>query len=258
MAARTREIIEARWKGHGNERGHWRIVCGVCTAVLGFVQSDPWHWVESFLPSIEQPSDGSARPLPPMPSKAVAEIVLPRVYPDTNYAYRPDRNGYFHLRLRTTRLGEFGQPMPSRGGRFAYPGDVGSWHMTLVDAIVRRDHGEATEGDRELLRHAEAVGIRVPPRHQVIAGDFEKPLIGRDKLERLISTIPARILRSSRGVPLGAQIVCPREKGDAVHRECGRVNIVQMPTFAVLARLNWDGEWLAILRTNDPVLTGPS
>ncbi len=221
MNATGRVSIEARWKGHGNERGHWRIICGACTAVLGYVRPQSWPWHAEEFPVTECPREVEAYPLP-------FRSTATHVYSDDNYEYHLDRNGYFHIR-RPARFGKHGQPVPSRGGRRRRPFETDLYYERMSRVLGRVTDGVASELEREMFEHLMEGDINTYPSHAVI-------------------------VLGSPATSLPFQVYCPREKGDRSHGACGKLNDVSLPAFATLARLRRNGEWLAVLRDNDPLL----
>lgn len=247
---REGEAIEARWKGYGNERGHWRIICGACSAVLGYVDLRPWSWHVTDFPTSECPREKEAYPLPPHEQ-------LVGVACDGNYEYRPDRNGYFHVR-RPARFGKYGQPVPSRGGRHHRPGTTDPYFERLARACGRYVDGVASELEQEMVEHSVVGEVPLTDRDRLVLRQLMREPGGMFRIDSVIDGLPSHtdIVLGNTNTFLPFLVYCPREKADPSHPLCGELNFVHLPAFATLARLNHGGEWLAVLRDNDPILNG--
>ncbi len=257
LAVRPSEFVEARWKGHGNERGHWRIICGACSAVLGYVDPLPLSWsaMGSFPEGLpegeERPFDRSVEPRPGLRC-------------NHEYEYHPDRDGYLHIR-KPERFGAYGQPTPSRGGRRRYrheKTDHSVYWERLSLAVGRYADGTASRFERELVERS-------------VVGNVVLTESDREQLNELISElirVPGGLLDS--GIPINnlplhadlevgftttpvpCRVYCPRERGSSSRRPCGKLNTVRLPEFVTLTRFSRDGEWLVVLRSTDPILGG--
>lgn len=249
VAAKGSEVVESRWKGHGNERGHWRIICGACSAVLGYVRPQPLSWQAAGVPLSKRVPDGKDRPLPePEP--------LIGVDCGGGLEYHPDRDGCYRIR-RPDRFGAYGQPVPSRGGRRRHrDAQTDPYWERLSLAISRYANGIASDLERELVEHA-VVGEVVPTdRDRLLLRQLMATPGGLLSEGLPINSLPshADLVLGFTCRPLPFRVYCPREKGDPTHRPCGRLNTVRMPEFVTLTRLNRNGEWLTVVRNNDPIL----
>lgn len=219
------ERCKARWKGIGNDRGHWDIRCRRCgVGRLGVVQPEEppggsaFRWeVVALSPEIPgtDPHELDAYTAYPLARNDpfARHWVRPQC-PKPDHEYRLAHRSIFHIRRKDERIGTHGLPLPDRAGR-----DRPINHSAVsLELLARAAAGQSELDLATRLRLSEAME-RNPERFKAVFGSTE--------------------------VPMPNSIVCPNPK-------CQHLNRVELPDGLVLAWCHDDR--IRVLRRNDPWL----
>jgi len=223
----------ARWKGDGPGRGHWRLVCPMCSERLGqtpplserkislqhvharyredlhaHIQSD--HDIES---DHDFENEGPVEEFCHVDPSGVDTISVE--VPGTGREYRQRRSKVWIIRDLAEPGGRYNLPEPRRAGRRRHSGGE------TIDSFIHRQYSLEDEFSGRA--------------HQRNAEQTEAIKNGR-------------IVVGTRSISLSEQVECPRVG-------CGAISMLGVPAdLRVIAIL---GEFYVILRANDLWLTKP-